>query len=394
MEHQVTLTPDYESQLLRYLRCPLCSGNLVLPGPDTGGDIEAHCAGCGAAYPRIDGIWQMLTPAEQELYRSFLEGYPRLRRREGWERDEAYFLSLPNVPRDDPAAFVWGIRKRSLAVLDRLLAQEARTKGTGAETWALDLGAGNGWLSRHLTHRGYRTVALDLTVAGLDSLAGAQLYIEHEHIWLGRVQASMSRPPFADNTFTLCAISAALHYANEEETLRSAYRVLKPGGLLVITDSPVYTNVEAGRAMAAEREAQIETLLGTPPPDLPGGTNFLVEPELLARMADTGFAIQVIPVERIVGRLKRSLTRAAGPRSREHARFPAHSRAKKVKRSPIRKGGRSVQNAPSAFSDRLRFSPGGIAHDSRCPARPCLNGHDRGRRLLRFEPACLSLDSP
>jgi SAM-dependent methyltransferase len=265
----------------------------------------------------------MLTRTEQEQYRSFLEGYPLLRQREGWERDEAYFLSLPNVPPDDPAAFVWGIRKRSLAVLDRLLAEEeVRTKSTDADSWALDLGAGNGWLSRHLTQRGYRTVALDLTVAGLDSLAGAKLYMEHDGIWLGRVQASMSRPPFTSGTFALCTISAALHYANEEETLKAACRILKPGGLLVITDSPVYSHVGAGRAMAAEREAQIETLLGTPPPDLPGGTNFLVETELLARMAATGFASRVIPVERPIGRLKRSLARVANPRSRERARFP------------------------------------------------------------------------
>jgi SAM-dependent methyltransferase len=314
---------NFESQLLHLMRCPLCSGSLALPGPDTGRDIEARCLECEATYPRIGGIWRMLTQAEQEQYRSFLEGYPLLRRREGWERDEGYFLSLPNVPDDDPAAFVWGIRKRSLAILDRLLAENGvGTKGTDTEPWALDLGAGNGWLARHLTHRGYRTVALDLTVAGLDSLAGAQLYIEHDGIWLGRVQASMNRPPFTDTPFALCTISGALHYANEEETLKSVHRILKPGGLLVINDSPVYSNIEAGRTMAAEREAQIDSLLGTSPPDLPGGTNFLVEPELLARMARRGFSSRTIPVERPIGRLKRSLTRIANPRSRERARFP------------------------------------------------------------------------
>jgi len=199
------LISDLDSQLLHHLRCPLCSGNLALPGTDTGGDIEAHCLECRTAYPRIDGIWRMLTRTEQEQYRSFLEGYPLLRQREGWERDEAYFLSLPYVPQNDPAAFVWGIRKRSLAVLDHLLAEEeARRKGTDFNSWALDLGAGNGWLSRQLTQWCYRTVALDLTVAGLDSLAGAKLYMEHDGIWLGRVQASMSRPPFAGGTFALC----------------------------------------------------------------------------------------------------------------------------------------------------------------------------------------------
>jgi SAM-dependent methyltransferase len=263
----------------------------------------------------------MLTPNEQRQYQSFLEGYPLLRRREGWEREEAYYLALPNVPEGDPSAFVWGVRKRSLAVLDWLLAEEEATNKDD-RPWALDLGAGNGWLSRHLTRRGYTTVALDLTVAGLDSLAGAQLYIEHEGIQLCRVQASMSRPPFADDTFSLVTISAALHYASQEETLASAHRVLKPGGLLVITDSPVYTDQEAGRAMAGERRAQIESLLGAQAPQTPGGENFLVERDLLSTLARTRFAVRVIPVDNPIGRMKRTITRSLQPGRREQARFP------------------------------------------------------------------------
>jgi SAM-dependent methyltransferase len=300
--------------------------------PDSHGDTEARCRDCGATYLRIDGIWRMLTPSERQQYGSFLEGYPLLRQREGWERDQAYFLALPNVPPDDPASFVWSIRNRSLAVLDTLLAGQPATDNWQPTTdnrqpeataaWALDLGAGNGWLSRHLTHLGYRTVALDLTIGGLDSLAGAQLYIEHDEIWLGRVQASMSNPPFAGETFSLCVISAALHYAGVQETLDAASNLLVSGGLLVITDSPVYAGAEAGRAMAAERREQIASLLGAQPPELPGGNNYLVESEMPALMDRASFTFQVIPIERPLGRLKRSLYRTVRPGAREQARFP------------------------------------------------------------------------
>jgi len=183
MPHHASRNLDLESRLMQQVRCSRCGGALTLQSPDSEGDADARCRECGAAYPHVDGIWRMLTEVDQQQYSSFLEGYPALRRREGWERDQAYYLALPSVPPDDPASFVWSIRRRSLAVLDRLLADEARkTKDEGKELWALDLGAGNGWLSRHIAHKEYWAVALDLMVAGLDSLAGVQLYIEHDEI--------------------------------------------------------------------------------------------------------------------------------------------------------------------------------------------------------------------
>jgi SAM-dependent methyltransferase len=322
-EARVTPPDNLESQLLQRLKCPRCSGHLALQGSgsDQEGDFSAKCLGCSTSYTRTDGIWRMLTGEEQKQYKSFLKGYPELRRREGWERDESYFLALPNVPPGDPAAFVWDIRRRSLAVLDRLLAGEHTAGPTGGR-WALDLGAGNGWLSRHLTQQGYHTVALDLTIAGLDSLTGAQLYIKHDHIWLGRVQASMSRPPFHDATFSVCSVSAALHYASIDDTLAAIYKILNPGGFLAITDSPIYTRSEAGHAMAAERQSQIASMMGAQAPALPGGSNFLVEPDLLAALTHAGFDPQIIPIERPLGRLKRTVKRALNPSQREQARFP------------------------------------------------------------------------
>jgi SAM-dependent methyltransferase len=263
----------------------------------------------------------MLTGEQQKQYSSFLEGYPLLRRHEGWERDEAYYLALPTVPPGDPTSFVWNIRRRSLRVLDTLLARE-KTSDSEPKAWALDLGAGNAWLSRHLTHLGYHTVALDLVVSGLDSLSGARLYIDHDGIWIGRIQASMSRLPLRDSAFALCAISAALHYADLQETLRSVHRVLQPGGLLLITDSPFYTHPEPGEAMAAERQAQINSTLGDHSPHLPGGRNYLVASNLLAELTRLGFSVQTIPTERSLGRLKRAITHPLRRAQREHAAFP------------------------------------------------------------------------
>ncbi len=97
--------------------------------------------------------------------------------------------------------------------------------------------------------------------------------------------------------------------------------MLAPGGLLLITDSPVYTRAEAGRAMASEQRARLLTLLGADPPPLPGGDGFLVEAELLAEMRHAGFRAQTLPTDRLLGRIRRAV-RCRLLRRREEARFP------------------------------------------------------------------------
>src|SRR5205809_410742 len=179
---------EMEQRLLLMLRCPRCGGSLS--AEHGGGEAdEVACRQCGATYRRVSGIWRMLTPEQQVWYSSFISSYTTLREREGWVRDESYYLALPNVPPGDSAEFIWRIRRRSLSALERVIPP-------GEGKWALDLGAGSGWLSRYLAKWGYNTVAVDLNVEGADGLEGASVYMEHDHIWLARVQASMDALPF------------------------------------------------------------------------------------------------------------------------------------------------------------------------------------------------------
>jgi SAM-dependent methyltransferase/ribosomal protein S27AE len=305
---------EMERRLLLMLRCPRCGGSL---SAESAGSVpeQVACRRCGATYRRVSGIWRMLTPEQQARYSSFISSYAALREREGWVRDASYYLSLPNVPPGDPAEFIWRIRRRSLAALERII-------GPGQGRWALDLGAGSGWLSRHLAKRGYNTVAVDLNVEGADGLEGASVYMEHDHIWLGRVQASMDDLPFADASFALCAISAALHYAPCEETLREVYRVLQPGGQLLITDSPIFKDPEAGLVMASEQRARAGALLGYDPAALPGGEGYLVEEQLIASMWSAGFRVRLVTTEGLPAQARRVARRLVRPGSRDHARFP------------------------------------------------------------------------
>ncbi len=306
---------DKEPELTQRMRCPFCSGCLeysVLP-PD---GAQVVCSNCEARYPRKKGVWRMLTGQQTEHYGPFLDSYRLLRQREGWERTADYYLSLPQVSPNDPTAFVWRIRRRSLRELDRILPP-------GEGRWALDLGAGNGWLSRHLARRGYCTVALDLNPEVPEGLEGGQVYLARGDVWFGRVQASMDLLPFHDESFAVCTISGSLYYANTAATLASVWRVLQPGGLLAITDSPVYSDPASGLAMAHEQRARAGGYLGYEPPPLPGGAGFLAQATLVREMRQAGFEVQVISTERPQGRLRQALRRPFNPGRREEARFPA-----------------------------------------------------------------------
>ncbi|MGI9486537.1 MAG: class I SAM-dependent methyltransferase [Geminicoccaceae bacterium] len=115
--------------------------------------------------------------------------------------------------------------------------QLARDAGIGADHHVLDVCSGMGGPARYFSyHRGCRVTGLDLTgsrVAGatrLTSLVGLNHRVDYRQ---GDAQAM----PFEDATFDV-AISqeALLHVPDKEAVIQECARVLKPGGMLVITD--------------------------------------------------------------------------------------------------------------------------------------------------------------
>ena len=305
---------ELEQAVIERLICPVCGGNLAYQALAEGAG-QLICQGCGAAYLQEGGIFMLLTPQQIVRYQPFVARYRPLRQAEGWERAEAqYYLSLPDVPPTDPQAAIWRIRRRSFGRLQRLV-------GPGAGRWAVDLGAGNGWLSRRLSEAGFRVIGLDLNVVGPDSLAGGRLYQEQTGLWFGRVQATMEQLPLRAASFDLCVASGTLHYADLAATVGSVWRILAPGGQFVITDSPVYSHREAGQAMAAEYAERVKMGFGYEARWV-GGSGFLVESELQAILQAQGFEVAFYGIERRLGRFKRRLQRLLKPARREAARFP------------------------------------------------------------------------
>ncbi len=220
---------------------------------------------CGQLYPVVDGIRRFLPADRLAHYQSFLHDYTAVRLAEGRAGvDAQYIRRLPQPTPGGPLESQWVLRSRSWAtVRDRVLPTFGPGMG-GNGLVVLDVGAGVGWLSNRLHQLGHRPHAVDLTVDADDGLGAARHYGPP---W-PRYQAEMDALPFADATpdtgADMVVFNASLHYStNYTNTVSEAMRVLRPGGRIVVMDSPIYRRDDSGRQMVAERHADFERRFGT-----------------------------------------------------------------------------------------------------------------------------------
>lgn len=217
--------------------CPECARDLET---DAG---ARTCGGCGRRYAIREGIWRFLTPERAAAFDRFGDQYRRIRQRDGRAGSaSAHHATLPWVPPEDPHAGEWRVRRETFAHLqERVLAVGPRSMR------ALDLGAGSGWLSRRLSARGDRAVAVDAVDHEVDGLGAACADAGD----LVLVQADFEAPPFGPAQFDLVVFNASLHYAaRPAAALARAHALLAPGGVLVVMDSPMFRRERDGRAMA------------------------------------------------------------------------------------------------------------------------------------------------
>ena len=103
----------------------------------------------------------------------------------------------------------------------------------------LDFGAGTCWLSSCLNRMGCRTVAVDVSQAALD--LGRQLFSldsRHRQELLPQFLSYDGHAlPLADDSVDRVACFDAFHHVpNQDELLREMYRVLRPGGRVVMAE--------------------------------------------------------------------------------------------------------------------------------------------------------------
>jgi ubiquinone/menaquinone biosynthesis C-methylase UbiE len=173
-------------------------------------------------------------------FRSFVDAYRRVRLAEGYaSADPEFARRLPFRDLTGRNAAVWRIRALHYVLIRAALAALPGIRRV------LDLGAGNGWLARRLAGS-FRVTALD--VDGGETGLGA---LRDDRV--ARVAGDLEALPLRAASFDAVIVAAALHYAVDVGgALAEAARVLRPRGLLIVADSPVYAD-EAAREAAWQR---------------------------------------------------------------------------------------------------------------------------------------------
>lgn len=182
----------------------------------------------------------------------FLEEYRCIRHAEGRGSDDSeYYRALPFSDLSGRNAAMWAMRARTYSYFETnvLRQMEEREK---RPLDILDLGAGNCWLSYRLSLRQHRTLALDIFSDERDGLRAAR----HYPMPFAVVEGEFDRLPVASGAFDLAIFNASIHYSTDYvRTLSGVRRRLRPGGAVVILDSPIYRLQEHGLRMVKEKHA-------------------------------------------------------------------------------------------------------------------------------------------
>jgi SAM-dependent methyltransferase len=224
------------------LLCPNCMAPV---------SVEQSCP-CGFGIRQVDGILDLMTSAEAAEFQPFIDVYDRIRRAEQWGGDD---LDLPFRAKRHRA--IWRIRRRTFRAFESIATKFKRGVG-------LDIGAGNCWMTRYLDRWGYDAIALDVNVSSMDGLRAGQKFIDEGARFL-RIRAPMERLPFASGRITLTVTNASFHYAIDfRAALLEFRRVLSPGGMIVIIDTPFYESAADGERMMAQRVTEFSQMYGLP----------------------------------------------------------------------------------------------------------------------------------
>ncbi len=222
----------------RFLRCPSCrsDGTLVLSATETTAvevrEGELRCSNCGRGFAVRRGVAELLIGAPEHVRREAegLERFAAHMRESGWDRNR--ILRLPDEP-DDGYWFV------QAATFDQLTDLVKPTPGQSI----LDVGSNTCWATNRFARAGLEAIALDIATVELQGLYTADWFLE-EGGYFERVLGTMNDMPIASGSLDYVYCCEVLHHNDVRglwQTYKEAFRVLKPGGRLLIANETLKT---------------------------------------------------------------------------------------------------------------------------------------------------------
>jgi SAM-dependent methyltransferase len=264
-------TKELQAHPAEMLLCWHCGGTLAEMTADTRMSSGMRvCAKCMNKTHLKDGIWCALPPHRFEHFRKFISEYQLIRAAEGRGSTQAeYYLGLPYEDLSGRNSDQWNIRAHTFQTIEkRILTPLAKFNGRPLRI--LDLGAGNGWMSYRLAIRGHFPIAVDLLTNSFDGLGAAIHYSTQIHPLFPRVQAELDWIPFASSSFDVAIFNASFHYSEDyQRTFAEALRCIRPGGSVVIADTPWYEKEDSGKRMVAEKHDRFASIYGFPSDSVP-----------------------------------------------------------------------------------------------------------------------------
>jgi SAM-dependent methyltransferase len=188
------------------------------------------CRHCGQGYPVGEGIIDLLYEPPEFVRREAagLERFAEAMRNDGWGREQ--ILSLPNVD--------LGYWYAQAIAMEALLAAVDLQPGQRL----VDVGSNTCWASNVFAERGLEVIALDIAKTELQGLRTAEYFIESGKVYFERLLSVMFDMALASESMDYVFCCEVLHHnnvGNLRRTMQEIFRVLRPGGSLLVINEPL-----------------------------------------------------------------------------------------------------------------------------------------------------------
>ena len=264
---QMATTSVLSDDRVEHTTSLLCWQCGKLLGPITAVPVTGYggwsCKSCGTETLCDDGIWISLAPQRIEYFKRFIADYEFIRSAEGRGSVNAdNYLALPYKDLSGNNIDQWKIRACTFRYMEQHIISPLGVL-RNRPLRILDLGAGNGWMSYRLALMGHSPVAVDLLTNDHDGLGAAMHFDRLVQPLFPRVQAELDHLPFTSSTFDLAIFNASFHYSEDyDRTLAEALRCTRSGGVVVIADTPWYSDEKSGKKMVEEKHAHFAAKYG------------------------------------------------------------------------------------------------------------------------------------